>query len=72
MEVEELKELLRIEKMVKGPTWVIRSKSDPRWDGYGYTDKQTTSLPPELVEEIKTLTRLYGDEPKDLSWGYMP
>lgn len=53
-------------------TWWIRSASDPRWKASGHSDIVGMFMrPPEVDSKLSELTKVLGDPPDDLEWGYM-
>lgn len=52
-------------------TWWIRSKSDDRWNRSGVIaiPFEKGAMPEECERELRTLERVYGGRPSDLTWG---
>ena len=57
--------------MMRPGTWSIRSESDPRWRTSGRAVVGMFADPPEIDAHITELTKLHGEPPADLEWGYM-
>jgi hypothetical protein len=57
--------------MMREGTWWLRSKTDPRWDCNGRAFVGMFGQPQDLVNKLAELTKLYGEPPEDLEWGYM-
>ena len=58
--------------MMRSGTWWMYSKTDPRWCVSAHSDAVGMfQRPPALDAKIVELTRLHGDPPADLEWGYM-
>jgi len=57
--------------MTRSGTWWIRSEADPRWRASGRAEVGMFARPPEIDTKITELTKLHGDPPADLAWGYM-
>jgi hypothetical protein len=57
--------------MMRPGIWWIASKKDPRWKGSGPSPAVGMfGRPPEVDVKIVELTKIYGDPPDDLQWGY--
>jgi len=52
-------------------TWWIASKKDPRWSAHGQGDVGMFATPTEAKAKLAELTKIYGDPPDDLEFGYM-
>lgn len=58
--------------MIRSGTWWIYSEVDSRWRASGHSAEVGMFLQPsESKAKIGELTRLFGDPPTDLEWGYM-
>lgn len=61
--------------MFGGPqqgTWIVRSKSDPRWNCSGRALLLVTAgEPPEAKAKLADLGRQYGQPPEDLTFSCM-
>jgi hypothetical protein len=56
--------------MMRPGTWWIRSEADPRWRASGSAVVGMFGRPAEVDVKIAELTKLHGDPPTDLEWGY--
>ena len=51
--------------------WWMRSESDPRWNKEGRGEVGgLVYIPPAIDRTIKNLSKLFGNPPEDLEWGY--
>jgi hypothetical protein len=56
---------------MKPGIWWIRSAKDPRWCANGFAPSVGMfGRPPEIDAKVAELTKLYGDPPDDVEWGY--
>lgn len=51
----------------KSIKWSLKSKSNPKWDKYGFsTVGMMFQLAPEAIKHKRKMRKKYGDVPKDL------
>jgi len=59
-------------KLLKSGVWWISSKTDPRWNCDGHTDKcGGFIMPKECQDMIEYLKKSLGEPPEDLEYNYM-
>ena len=59
-------------KLLSSGGWSVNSKTDPRWDGSGYTEAcGGFVIPKEAQAHIEAKERELGEKPADLEWSYM-
>lgn len=57
-------------KLLSKGMWLLRSKTDSRWDCDGEAEAGGFIMPSECEKRIEKLEQLYGKKPDDLTWRY--
>ena len=57
-------------KLLSEGMWYLRSKTDSRWNHSEECSVGGFTMPKACEKYIELLTKLYGEPPEDLVWGY--
>jgi len=62
---------MKLKGVVSSGSWWLKSKLDPRWDCSGYSESiGGFEMPSECKDKVEELEKIFGNNPKDLEFGY--